>query len=153
MKIAVVNIYKIYDTYSIQLRKIKITDNSRILEDEFSYEIETFFELQNVLPTIINNYEYKSYKVLINMISNDILLEYYSFSYDNNVTKTKLLDKLCLLYPNILNDYEIINAEAKIKNVSKKYLFSMVPKTLNFEIEQICKGLETRNLYYGIDVF
>lgn len=152
LKIIVVNIYKICNSYSLQFKKLKISDSSRIIESEFSKKIGMFSDLQNILPTIINNYEYKSYKVLINLISNEILLENYSFSFDDNNSKSNILDKVNLLYPNILNDYEIINVETKIKNVSKKFLFWMVPKTLQLDIEKICSRLENRNLYYGIDV-
>ena len=75
MKIVKVLVFKFQSKIFLNIEKIKINDKNKIIEKEIKKDFNDSSETQYFLANVLNNIEFKNYKVFVNYISNDVLIE------------------------------------------------------------------------------
>lgn len=152
MKIVKVLVFKFQSKIFLNIEKIKINDKNKIIEKEIKKDFNDSSETQYFLANVLNNIEFKNYKVFVNYISNDVLIENINKNFNDNVNKANVLSDLNNLYPNYNLDYDVNISEVKNKGGNKKHLISLVPKNLYTTINEFIYRVNNKNLWFGIDI-
>ena len=75
MRFIEIKIFDVNSEYFLLIEKIKLSNKSKIIEQEYCKEVQTKKDAEYYLTTILNNKEYRKYRFFINYNSNDVIIE------------------------------------------------------------------------------
>lgn len=150
MKFIEIKIFNINAEYFVLIEKIKLSNNSKIIEQEFYKEVKTKKDVEYYLNNILNNKENRKYKFFINYISNDIIIEVINISKE---LRNNYLTELNTLYPNYQLEYNVMHGEIKVNPNNKKIICALLHNNIFNEIKNIINLINKKNIYLGMDVF
>ena len=111
MRFIEIKIFDVNSEYFLSIEKINLLNKSKIIEQEYCKEVQTKKDAEYYLTTILNNKEYRKYRLFINYISNDVIIEVINNSKE---LKNNYLNELNILYPNYQLEYDVMHGEIKI---------------------------------------
>ena len=149
MKLIQVRIFNHNDSYFIIIEKLNFKNNIKVIEQEFTKELNSQSDIQYYITNILNNKELRKHKIYINYISNDIILELIN---ENKRTKNNYLNVLSKMYPNYENNYNLLTSEIKINFDNRKRICALVNNDIIRKINSIISLVGKEKVYYGIDI-
>jgi hypothetical protein len=150
MRFIEIKIFEVNSEYFLLIEKIKLSNKSKIIEQEYCKEVQTKKDAEYYLTTILNNKEYRKYRLFINYISNDVIIEVINNSKE---LKNNYLNELNTLYPNYQLEYDVMHGEIKINANNKKKICALIKNNVFSEIKNFINLVNKKNIYFGLDVF
>ncbi len=151
MKFIVLKIFEVDKIYTIKVQYIKYNEQKRTIDNEYISEVKDLQNFKYFLKNFTVNNEYKKATLIINYISNQVIID--NLNLDNRTSNNKVKALVNNIYPNFETTHTGSYQIYSLYNKRKYLLVRLFNKQNDSELHNQCEMINYKKKIFNYDQF